>query len=144
WLKRWWPVVAPAGVSLACAVAFTVQQRELDSLKNKIAVVQSAPALVSTNSLPQQSSAETLTLSADTAEIARLHQRASELRHQIVLMNISPPRARPTNQIASCRDAQSMATSGFVTGAFKVLLQNTIPIGSFPGTAKLTLKPSQL
>src|SRR5436189_865012 len=50
WLKRWWPVVAPAGVSLACAVAFTVQQRELDSLK-KIAMAQSAPALVSTNSL---------------------------------------------------------------------------------------------
>src|SRR4051812_5686108 len=83
WCKRWWPVVAPAGVSLACAVTFTVQQRELDSLKTQLAAAQSAPALVSTNSLRQSSSAETLALSTETAEIARLTQRASELRRQI-------------------------------------------------------------
>jgi hypothetical protein len=83
WCKRWWPVVAPAGVSLACAVTFTVQHRELDSLKTQLVAAQSAPALVSTNSLRQTSSAETFALSTETAEIARLTQRASELRRQI-------------------------------------------------------------
>ena len=83
WCKRWWPVVAPAGISLACAVTFTVQQRELDLLKTQLTAAQSAPVLVFTNSLRQPSVAETLTLSNETAEIARLTQRASELGRQI-------------------------------------------------------------
>src|ERR1017187_6664137 len=36
WLRRWWPVLAPATVSLACAVGLTVQQMEIRDLKQTI------------------------------------------------------------------------------------------------------------
>jgi hypothetical protein len=36
WLRRWWPVLAPATVSLACAVGLTMQQMEIRDLKQAI------------------------------------------------------------------------------------------------------------
>jgi hypothetical protein len=36
WLRRWWPVLAPAAVSLACAVGLTIQQMEIRDLKQAI------------------------------------------------------------------------------------------------------------
>jgi len=32
WLRRWWPVLAPAAASLACAVGLTLQQAEIRDL----------------------------------------------------------------------------------------------------------------
>ena len=36
WLRRWWPVLVPAAVSLACAVGLTAQQMEIRDLKQAI------------------------------------------------------------------------------------------------------------
>jgi len=36
WIRRWWPVLVPAAASLACAVGLTVQQAEIQSLKQAI------------------------------------------------------------------------------------------------------------
>ena len=36
WLRRWWPVLVPAAVSLACALGLTMQQLEIRDLKQAI------------------------------------------------------------------------------------------------------------
>jgi hypothetical protein len=36
WLRRWWPALGPAAVSLACAAVFTVQQLEIQGLKKDL------------------------------------------------------------------------------------------------------------
>jgi hypothetical protein len=36
WLRRWWPVLLPGSVSLACAVALTMQQMEIRNLRQAI------------------------------------------------------------------------------------------------------------
>src|SRR5689334_14670663 len=37
WIRRWWPALAPAAVSLACATVFTFQQREIREFKEPLA-----------------------------------------------------------------------------------------------------------
>src|SRR5262245_31267338 len=36
WFRRWWPALAPAGLSLACADVMAVQQMEMRGLKSSI------------------------------------------------------------------------------------------------------------
>src|SRR5689334_16901701 len=36
WLGRWWPALAPAAVTLACAAIFTMQQSEIRNLKTSV------------------------------------------------------------------------------------------------------------
>jgi hypothetical protein len=36
WLRRWWPLLAPAAVSVACAVGLTMQQMEIRDIKQAI------------------------------------------------------------------------------------------------------------
>src|SRR5258708_2723264 len=33
WIRRWWPVLAPTALSLACATVFTFQQLQIRDLK---------------------------------------------------------------------------------------------------------------
>jgi hypothetical protein len=89
WLRRWWPVLAPAAASLACAVGLTVQQVEIHSLKQAIqdlsrdaganAPVPSTPA-TGTNDTPSGADAATPT----QQEIARLKELASQLATEVV------------------------------------------------------------
>src|SRR5688572_21752031 len=36
WLRRWWPALAPATLSLACGVVMAVQSVEITGLKNSL------------------------------------------------------------------------------------------------------------
>ena len=88
WLRRWWPVLAPAAVSLACAVGLTTQQMEIRDLKRAIqnlsrdaspnAVAPSAPN-VGTNDVSAGSEAAVRT----EQEIARLKELASKLAAEV-------------------------------------------------------------
>jgi regulator of replication initiation timing len=88
WLRRWWPVLAPATVSLACAVGLTVQQMEIRDLKQTIqglsqdsaakAAALATPA-VQTNDTASATDAEART----QQEIARLKALASQLTAEV-------------------------------------------------------------
>jgi hypothetical protein len=88
WLRRWWPVLAPAAASLACAVGLAIQQVEIHGLKHAIQDLSrdasantpapSAPA-AGTNDTPAGADAATPT----QQEIARLKERATQLAAEV-------------------------------------------------------------
>jgi hypothetical protein len=88
WLRRWWPGLAPAAVSLACAVGLTTQQMEIRDLQRAIhdlsrdaapnADSPSAPNL-GTNDV----SAGSDTMARTEQEIARLKELASQLAAEV-------------------------------------------------------------
>src|SRR5882757_9242560 len=47
WLRRWWLAVAPAAVSVACAVVLTAQQGKIRELKANIHTLSQTPAIES-------------------------------------------------------------------------------------------------
>jgi len=84
WLHRWWPVLAPATVSLACAVGLTMQQMEIRDLRQAIEEL-------SREAVPKGGALSTLTVHTNDAaphadaaartqqEVARLKELASQL-----------------------------------------------------------------
>ena len=84
WLRRWWPALAPATVSLACAVVFTMQQLEINDLKETIRVL--SPDAITTEASPSTPPDSTSDIApavdasaSEQAEIARLKAVASQL-----------------------------------------------------------------
>ena len=88
WLSRWWPALAPAAVSLACAAGLTIQNREIRGLK--------ASAETPVQSLALPAEATTAAIKSVThpgapaegsmsteAELVRLRQLASSLAAEI-------------------------------------------------------------
>jgi hypothetical protein len=85
WLGRWWPALAPAAVSLACAVVVTVQQMELRDLKQTIqslsqGVAGAAPAPVEAT---VHSPAAGDPSGTEEQEIARLQDLAKRLAGEV-------------------------------------------------------------
>jgi hypothetical protein len=88
WLHRWWPVLAPAAASLACAVGLAIQQVEIHGLKQAVqdlsrdaganALVPSAPA-AGTNDASSAADAAART----QQEVARLTGLASQLAAEV-------------------------------------------------------------
>jgi FtsZ-binding cell division protein ZapB len=88
WLRRWWPVLAPAAVSLACAVGLTLQQMEIRDLKQAIQDLSRdsaakpsvlPPPTLGTNNAPAGADAAART----QQEIARLKALASQLATEV-------------------------------------------------------------
>ena len=88
WLRRWWPVLIPASVSLACAAALTMQQMEIRELKQAIQDLAREPAAKAralpapapaTNSVPTGPDAAART----QQEIARLKELGSHLAAEV-------------------------------------------------------------
>jgi hypothetical protein len=82
WLRRWWPALAPAAVSVACAVVLTAQQGTIRELKASIQTLSQTPAIEST---PVRSRAVT---PVDTSpemeqEINRLKELVERLKAEI-------------------------------------------------------------
>jgi hypothetical protein len=107
WLRRWWPVLIPASVSLACAVGLTVQQVEIHHLKRSIEDLShntgmKAPVPVvppaETNSTPSQTDAAAGT----QQEIARLKALASQLTAEVgQLEQLQAENAKLRGQLAA-------------------------------------------
>jgi len=102
WLRRWWPALAPAALSLACAALFTAQQSEIRKLEQSAAPEAPAAAVSPENSglgtgavtpaqqgaLDQESEiarlrAEAARLSADVANLERIKADNQKLKEQI-------------------------------------------------------------
>src|SRR5262249_46242262 len=82
WLRRWWPALAPAAVSVACAVVLTAQQGRIRELKAHIQTLSQTPATESTQATeptpaPVDASAEM------EQEINRLKELAARLKAEI-------------------------------------------------------------
>ncbi len=88
WLRRWWPVLAPATVSLACAVGLTMQQMEIRHLKQTIqglsreaapkAGALSMPTVQTNDAAPPADAA-----ARTQQEVARLKELASQLAAEV-------------------------------------------------------------
>jgi hypothetical protein len=88
WLRRWWPALAPAAVSVACAVVITVQRNEIRDLKQtvqtlseKVTAATNPPAVA-----PRGGVAPTAPVDAPVdyqQEIQRLKQQAGQLKAEI-------------------------------------------------------------
>ena len=129
WLARWWPVLAPASASLACAVVLTMRHTETEELKKSINVLsESMPAVEMTASSlkpglgskdprgdatrTEQEEIEQLRQSAQRldAEVSRLEQLGAEnekLRTQIA----SIPAALTAEETQALEQAQEKAGS---------------------------------
>jgi len=83
WLRRWWTVLVPAGVSLACMAVLGVQQmqiRELQRSINQISKAVAAPK-VEPRSEPKPKNEPA---STDAEEIQRLKQTAQQLSGEVL------------------------------------------------------------
>jgi hypothetical protein len=88
WLRRWWPALAPAGVSLACAAVMISQQMEARELRrgNQALEQQIAEANASIASATQAAKAASdlaTAAEAEQAEMARLKERAAQLNSSV-------------------------------------------------------------
>lgn len=82
WLRRWWPALAPAAVSVACAVVLTAQQGKIRELKANIQTLSQAPAIESAQ--PSKLIAAPVDTSAEMEqEINRLRELAERLKAEI-------------------------------------------------------------
>jgi hypothetical protein len=87
WLRRWWPALAPAGVSLACAAVLTVQQMEIGDLEQTLQAL--APSRASREGAPDKlqleppAAARTAPAAAGPQEIKRLEQLVAQLTAEI-------------------------------------------------------------
>src|SRR5262245_43079216 len=61
WLQRWWPVLVPAGFSVACAAALVMQRMEIQDLQQSIQTLSAgtaaSPSTASTPAEPQTGTA---------------------------------------------------------------------------------------
>jgi hypothetical protein len=125
WLARWWPTLLPAGLSLACVVVLTVQQREIQELKQAIKdatseieaqrAVSPAPKSVSAG---DQSSLKSASLET---ELAQLREKADQLKSDIAELNklrgenqamrtqLSTPKGLDPEEVADMQKAREKA-----------------------------------
>jgi hypothetical protein len=89
WLRRWWPLLAPAAVSVACAVGLTMQQMEIRDIKQAIQGLSAdsaakagagAAPTTETNDAAPRTEAEART----QQEIARLKGLVNQLAADVV------------------------------------------------------------
>lgn len=89
WLRRWWPALAPATCSLACAGVMVSQQIEARGLRTRNQtlaqqIVDASAAVHATPSGEQQSqTAAAEAMAAERKEIARLKERVSQLGGEV-------------------------------------------------------------
>ncbi len=84
WLRRWWPALAPAAVSVACAAVLTVQQSQIRDLRETIqTLAQAAAATEAASSTPTARTDSGASASGSSVteqqEIDRLKKLASQL-----------------------------------------------------------------
>jgi hypothetical protein len=84
WLRRWWPVLVPASISLACATGLTLQQVEIHSLKRAIRDLPRAPVPAPAADIVPAAPTNSPQADASTdAEIARLKALAGQLSAEV-------------------------------------------------------------
>jgi hypothetical protein len=88
WFHRWWPALAPAAVSAACAVVLTFQQLELRDLKESMRALSppsetaNTPVIQAVGSTPQAAPA-VAPAPGPEEELSRLRETAQQLRAEV-------------------------------------------------------------
>src|SRR5579859_249063 len=82
WFRRWWPALAPAAISLACATLFTLQQSEVRDLKSAI---RTSALAANPSAPPTHAESQPVTVQTPGAqeEIQRLKAVAAQLRNEV-------------------------------------------------------------
>jgi hypothetical protein len=88
WLRRWWPALAPAGVSLACAAVMVAQQMKAGELRRsnqalEQQIVDSRASAAATPAGRRTEDEANAVAQAAAAEIARLKERAAQLGNSV-------------------------------------------------------------
>jgi hypothetical protein len=86
WLRRWWPALAPAAASLACAAVLTTQRAEIRDLNESIRVLSETPANeigTATSSSANPSATPSGAALREQEQIARLKEQAARLAAEI-------------------------------------------------------------
>jgi hypothetical protein len=83
WLRRWWPVLVPAGFSLVCVVVLAVQQAQIRELKQSIQTSSAAATPVVSTPKAQSDAGRTATAAKEAQEIDRLKNLAAQLSADI-------------------------------------------------------------
>jgi hypothetical protein len=89
WLRRWWPALAPAGVSLACAVVMVSQQMEARELRRGNQTLEQqiaeAQAGVTASTSPTKAEIDTAAAAAkaEQEEMTRLRERLAQLSNSV-------------------------------------------------------------
>jgi hypothetical protein len=85
WFRRWWPVLAPAAGSLACAAVLAMQHLEIRDLQAANAARSQSPTAEPQPSVvPQETAAEAaLSSGGYDQEISRLKQTVAELEAEV-------------------------------------------------------------
>jgi hypothetical protein len=123
WLRRWWPALVPAGLSLVCAMVMAVQKGELHELKQSVQTLSTnTPPPVPVVVTPKVSEASSPASPEDaqrTEEIARLAEQIAKLSvevSQLDQMRIENERLRaqlatppPGQFVAQVRDDMEKA-----------------------------------
>ncbi len=83
WFRRWWPALAPAGISVACALTYTVQQTEIADLKQSLNTLSQGTAAAANVPVEASAKPEAAVPAAGGAteqeEIARLKAMVAQL-----------------------------------------------------------------
>ncbi len=86
WLARWWPALAPAAVSLACAAVFTMQQLQIQQLKQALQPPPAAPGAEASAAPADSSDSGSVAASPsgqDQAELERARAMADRLSNEV-------------------------------------------------------------
>ena len=89
WLRRWWPALAPASVSLVCAAVMVLQEAQVRALQQgnlrlaeqRAASQTAAPSATAASARPAAGESDVAT--AEQEEIARLKARARQLGTEV-------------------------------------------------------------
>jgi hypothetical protein len=123
WVRRWWPALVPASVSLACAGIVALQQVQIQDVKKTLEAL--APAANQTSSLvaaptgQNRAGAPTTESSDPNQELDRLREEAARLRADVgqleQLQNentqLRAQLAQPVTPTLSPEDAEALAAA---------------------------------
>jgi hypothetical protein len=118
WLRRWWPALVPASVSLACAGIVALQQAEIQDVKKTLQAL--TPVANQTSSLMAESTAQSKAgspASDQNEELARLRDQAARLRAEVTHLEqlqtenaqLRTQLAQPVTPTLSPEDAEALA-----------------------------------
>ncbi len=91
WLGRWWPALAPAAVSMACAVVVIVEQMEIRDLKQTVQSLSQTAAGLAPAAAQGSAPSPATGGASEAAEIARLQELVRRLTDEVA--RLQPLRA---------------------------------------------------
>jgi len=116
WLRRWWPALVPAGLSLACGVVMAVQRAEMRDLRDSIQSAAAAAPAVTQGATSTKISDDSIATS--TEEITRLQERVSQLSGEINQLEQQRVENQTLkNQLAASTAANSQEMAEFEAAA---------------------------